>query len=76
SPYGMILTEWTKTSTGLELAVTIPVNTTATVYFPPSSGRQTIVDERNVRLNGLKMENGRAKIALGSGLYKFICTND
>ncbi len=76
SPYGIILTEWTKTSAGLELAITIPANTTATVYFPPSSKRQTITDAHNPRMNGLKIENGRAKLALGSGYYKFICTND
>ncbi|KLT64401.1 family 78 glycoside hydrolase catalytic domain [Pedobacter sp. BMA] len=75
SPYGQILSSWTKTKKQFTLEVRIPVNTKADIYFP-GDGKQTITDEINPRINALSFENGKAKLTVGSGHYKFICTND
>jgi len=50
------------------LKVSIPANTTATVYLPAQSTAA-------VKSNGatfLRMENGRAIFAIGSGDYTFV----
>jgi alpha-L-rhamnosidase len=70
SPYGMITTQWTKTLTGLELAVTIPANTTATVYLP-ANAKQEVTNLGTAEFTSLGYENGRVKITIGSGSYKF-----
>ncbi len=70
SPYGVIATEWTKTTNGLELSVTIPANTTATVYLPAKSIQQ-VTNLGTSPFTALGYENGRVKIAIGSGTYKF-----
>lgn len=75
SPYGEISTKWKKTENEFTLEVNIPVNTKAEVYFP-SKSKQTITDEANPRMNALRFENGKAKITIGSGYYKFKCTNE
>lgn len=70
SPYGMITTEWVKTLGGLELDVTIPPNTTATVYLPASVAHE-VKNLGNSTFTALGYENGRIKISIGSGSYKF-----
>ena len=70
SPYGMITTEWVKTLGGLELDVTIPPNTTATVYLPASVAHE-VKNFGNSTFTALGYENGRIKISIGSGSYKF-----
>ena len=57
------------------MKVTIPANTTATVYVPSKSGDsvtesgQPATHSRGVRF--LRMENGRAIFAVESGQYEF-----
>ncbi|UKT65430.1 family 78 glycoside hydrolase catalytic domain [Pedobacter mucosus] len=75
SPYGVISTKWTKTDKVFILEVNIPVNTKAAIYFPGKL-KQTITDEINPRINALRFENGKATVNVGSGHYKFKCTND
>lgn len=69
SPYGVIATDWTKTAKGLELAVTIPANTIATVYLPAKSSRE-ITNLGTAPFKVVGYENGSVKIAIGSGTYK------
>ncbi len=77
SPYGLIRSEWKKkTSTGaFRWIISIPVNTTATVYLPASrmksvnEGDKPAVQSKSIKL--LKMENGRAVFVIGSGNYCF-----
>ncbi|RTQ51613.1 alpha-L-rhamnosidase [Hymenobacter gummosus] len=75
SPYGPIGSEWQKTAAGFELTATIPVGTTATVYLPASSAAtitesgQPLSQHPELRLLGV--EGGRARIAVGSGTYRF-----
>jgi alpha-L-rhamnosidase len=85
SPYGRIVSQW-KTETGstfamptadknLKLDVTIPVNTSATVYVPAKdaaavteSGKPAAQAEG---VTFLRMENNAAVYAVGSGNYRF-----
>lgn len=70
SPYGIILTEWNKTSNGLELGVTIPANTTATVYLPASIHHE-VENLGASKFTVIGYEEGRMKIEVGSGYHKF-----
>jgi alpha-L-rhamnosidase len=73
---GKIATDWKLENGTFSLNVTIPVNTTATVYVPAESpetvtesGRK-IADAPAVRF--LRMEGGSAVFAVGSGHYQFV----
>jgi alpha-L-rhamnosidase len=75
SPYGVIASDWQKQDGLFRWKVTIPANTTATVYVPATSA-ETITESgkpvsgaRGVKL--LNAENGRAVFSIGSGNYSF-----
>lgn len=61
-PYGKIVSSWKKVGNELNYTVTIPANSTATLYLPPMSGKKTYLD-------GLAVPQ---KIALASGQYRFV----
>jgi alpha-L-rhamnosidase len=73
---GLISTEWKREGNQFSLDVSIPVNTSATVFIPTEkendvteSGKQTGKAE-GVRF--LRMENGKAIYEIGSGNYHFV----
>ena len=72
---GRIATAWRLDGDTLRLDVTIPVNTTATVYIPTEDpagimeGRKRAPQAEGVRLIG--MEDGNVIFEVGSGTYKF-----
>ena len=75
SIYGKIISDWKIKDDKFTLNVTIPANTTATVYVPAAnvesvkeSGR-TATQAEEVRF--IQAENGKAVFAVGSGTYKF-----
>jgi alpha-L-rhamnosidase len=75
STRGEIATSWTHNGPLLTLEVSIPANTTATIYLPVAepdqireSGRP-LTGALGVRL--LRTDNGRAVIEIGSGRYSF-----
>jgi alpha-L-rhamnosidase len=69
SPYGLIATNWKKTNSELLCDIEIPVNTSATVFLPAVENQQVSeLDQLPIKVLG--RENGRIKIALGSGKYK------
>jgi alpha-L-rhamnosidase len=70
SPYGLIATNWKKLSAGLSLEVTVPANTTASVYLPISASKQP-KELNNLPFKVVGTENGRSIITIGSGTYKF-----
>jgi len=70
SPYGEILTKWNKTDTNFTLEVNIPVNTKAMVYFPVPS-KFGIIEEKGSAFKNMGDENGKTKVSIGSGHYKF-----
>jgi hypothetical protein len=70
SPYGKISCKWEKTDRSFTLEVNIPVNTKATIYFPVLP-KYEISEEYNSTFTDTGIEAGKAKVALGSGHYKF-----
>lgn len=75
SPYGLIATDWKKTGSAFDLTVTIPANTTATIYLPAAAaariteGGQPLA--KHPELQSLGFADGRARIKAGSGTYHF-----
>ena len=75
SIHGSIVSNWKRDGTKLAMEVTIPSNTTATVYVPAKDEASvTESDTPASKANGIKylrMENGAAVYAAGSGTYRF-----
>lgn len=78
SPYGRIASQWKRDGTLLRLDITLPANTSATVFVPTKdaagvteSGKPAAQAE-GVKL--LRMENNAAVYAVGSGTYRFQST--
>jgi alpha-L-rhamnosidase len=75
SPYGIIESKWKKEKEELKWDVTIPANTTATIYIPAATqnevteGGKIVTNRDGVRF--LRMESGDAIYEVGSGKYKF-----
>jgi alpha-L-rhamnosidase len=73
--YGPVASHWKVMEKQLQLEVTIPPNTTATVYIPTSEA--AAITESNLPLGSVKtikmigQENGYARVELGSGHYVF-----
>ena len=75
SPYGRIVSHWKREGEKLTMDVTIPPNSTATVFVPAKdaasvteSGKPT-GEAKGVKF--LRMENNAAVYAVGSGNYQF-----
>jgi len=72
---GRIVSDWKVKDRRLELTVTIPANTTATVYVPVADpvsvkeGSKAAVDADGVAF--LRAEEGRSLFEVGSGTYHF-----
>ncbi len=76
SMYGMIRSDWRKEDGAFHLKVTVPVNTTATVYVPASDPSQvTESGKPAASATGVKWvrnEGGAAVFEVGSGDYEFV----
>lgn len=76
SIYGMIISDWSIDKGIFQWFVSIPVNTTATVYIPAKDvndvreGEKLAKDVEGVEF--IKTENGRIIFNIGSGEYKFV----
>ena len=78
SPYGLISSAWTNTNNEFELKVTIPPNTTATIYLPVTKMSIVFVDSKpvfNFNGNTALIKNGKYAIKVGSGEYLFAVKN-
>jgi hypothetical protein len=75
SPYGPIKAAWKKDNNQFSLEVSIPVNTTATIYIPASSVSAVMESGTPVskikELKPLGVKNGKVLIRVGSGNYHF-----
>jgi len=75
SPYGLIVSDWKKDAKGFHWNVTVPVNTTATLYVPARRAESVREDGKPVsrakELKVLRFDNGRAVMEVGSGVYRF-----
>jgi alpha-L-rhamnosidase len=78
SPYGRIVSHWRRDAHKLTMDVTIPVNTSATVFVPSKDGAGvTESGKPAAQAQGVKFlrrENGAAILAVGSGTYRFQST--
>jgi alpha-L-rhamnosidase len=78
SPYGGIVSNWKTEKNSFKWEVHVPVNSTATIYLPATDpekikeGNQPLSEAEGVRF--LRMENGAAVYAVGSGTYRFQST--
>jgi alpha-L-rhamnosidase len=75
SMYGMIRSSWQKENDTFRLNVSVPVNTTATVYVPVDSVNQITEGGKSVRnaagVEWLRDEEGMVILRVGSGNYEF-----
>ena len=78
SPYGEIASDWRRDGGRFIWNVSIPANTTATVYVPASdSASIKESDQPAAQAPGIKylrMESGTAVYEVGSGTYHFVST--
>ena len=75
SIHGLIVSNWKRDGAQLIMEVTLPANTTATVHVPAKdAGAVTESGTSAAAAEGVKflrMENGAALFAVGSGSYRF-----
>lgn len=75
SPYGRIVSEWKRTGGKLEIRVTIPANTTATIHVPTSSPASVKesgnVLEKTGSVTRLAKNPNEVVCDVGSGDYRF-----
>ena len=75
SPYGRIIGNWKRKGDLLTMEITIPPNTTATVFVPtPHSASVTESGHavpKSPDIQFLRVENGAALYEVGSGSYQF-----
>ena len=78
SIHGRIVSDWKRDGSKLTMELTIPINTDATVYVPAKDAAGvTESGKPAAKVNGvvfLRMENGAAVYAIGSGTYHFQST--
>ncbi len=75
SPFGRIVSRWNRDGQKMMMDVTIPANATATVYVPAKDAAGVSESGKlAAKADGVKflrMENGAAVFAVGSGCYQF-----
>ena len=75
-PYGRIVSEWRKENGAFQWDVTVPPNSTATIYVPAKSPVEVREGGRPLDRIGdiklLRMDNGRAVLMVSSGNYHFL----
>lgn len=73
SVQGLIGVEWKISDEKLTLSVEVPVNTTAQIFIPSSSGKVTESGKEinNDEIPNQKEENGYVSLSIGSGKYQF-----
>ena len=75
SVYGLIASEWKKTDTDFQMKLSVPANTTATIYLPAKQTNKILEGGGDITRKGFKniiYKDGRAIIKIGSGDYEFI----
>ena len=75
SIHGEIVSNWKLRGNQVAMNITIPVNTTATVYIPAADAANVTESGESIdKVEGvrfIKMENDRALFTVGSGTYSF-----
>ncbi len=70
---GRVAVDWKKQSGSLQLNVTIPANSTATIYVPATSAKQV---QSTPALKSARFESGAVVYEIGSGDYEFRAATD
>lgn len=74
SPYGRIVSNWKREGGSMMMEVTVPPNTTATVYVPGGKASGLTVNGKPLSeaddVTLLKAEDGRAVLSVDSGTFK------
>jgi alpha-L-rhamnosidase len=75
TPYGPVASDWQVKGGTLELAVTIPPNTSARLRLPSEVPADVLADGRPLaelrEASGVRVEQGRVTLELLSGRYRF-----
>ena len=75
TPYGLAASDWKIHDDRFDLAVTIPANTTATIYMPAKNAASVTESGKPAdKADGVKLlrfENGKAIYEVGAGTYQF-----
>jgi alpha-L-rhamnosidase len=76
SPYGLIVSDWSRNAGTFDWQIEVPVNTTATVFVPARSSAP-VFESGKIAGNAegvkfLRWENGCAVFDVGSGKYHFV----
>ena len=80
SPYGKIVSHWQRNAGNFDWQITVPPNSTATVYVPASrmegvtESRRTANRDEGIKF--LRMEAGAAVFEVQSGSYHFRSESD
>jgi len=78
SPFGKIVSDWRRDGDRFTWSVSIPVNTTATVYVPAQDATSVTESDKSVSealgITYLRSEAGAAVYEIGSGNYHFVST--
>ena len=69
SVYGKVVSEWKKNGKQFELNVSIPANTTATIYLP--ANKKSVIKQDGKLIKPL-FADGKAMVKTGSGEYNFV----
>jgi alpha-L-rhamnosidase len=76
SIHGSINSNWKKSDNSFEWVISIPANTSATVYIPARSLSDVMESGKDIStaegVQSVKFENGVAIAQVGSGEYKFV----
>jgi len=76
APYGKIVSNWSKNNGVLTMQITVPPNTTATVYVPGKNITESGVPVGQAEgVSFLRMEKGRAVFEVESGEYEFVSSS-
>ena len=74
--YGKVISSWKLTNDNLEMSITIPANTKATVHIPTKSASDIKEMDKLITTNpGIKIltsNNSEVVVELGSGDYRFV----
>jgi alpha-L-rhamnosidase len=75
SPYGQIVSNWKKESGSFKWDISVPVNTTATIYIPAKSKMDVTEGglplDKVIGVEFLRIENGKAVLKIESGKFQF-----
>jgi len=78
SPYGEIVSDWKREGVHFTWSVTVPVNSTATVYVPAIDAASVKESDRPASaapgIKYMRIEGGAAVYEIGSGTYHFVST--